>query len=318
MRTALIVAGAIVLSMVVLLTSLAAAFWLLGLREAEVAAPTEDYIALVELSGVIDYSEDPLFGGDVISPRGVEEIVEGLLKDEKAKAVVLVINSPGGTSAAFEVYEHIKRLSERKVVVVYFTDVGASGGYLIALPADHIVAHPTSLVGSVGAIAALLNYKGLLDKLGIKVAVVESGDLKDVGSPYRELTEEDIEFLRDIVRAVADHFAEKVREHRGDKISDMSEVLRAGVYPGARAKELGLVDEVGTLSDAVSAARRLAGLPEDAPIKRIERPVSILDVLSRLQLPFIKTQPTVPLSVEVLLMWPLPQLPGIVTLSPWD
>ncbi|MFZ8794804.1 MAG: S49 family peptidase, partial [Acidilobaceae archaeon] len=210
-----------------------------------VYAQPKPYVALVELSGVIDY-ERPLLGG-AITPGDARSVFDIVKRDPFAKAVVLIVNSPGGTAASFEVYELVRELSREKVVVAYVTGYGTSGGYLIVLPADEIVAHPTAFVGSVGAIAVIVSYKGLMDKLGINATTVKSGDLKDVGNPYRETTSDDIEAVRRLISGVAGVFAEKVREHRGDKIRDYREILRAGVYTGVEAERLGLVDMVGTL-----------------------------------------------------------------------
>jgi len=174
------------------------------------------------------------------------------------------------------------------------------------LPADEIVAHPTAFVGSVGAIAVIISYKGLMDKLGINVTTVKSGDLKDIGNPYREATSDDIEAVRRLINGVAGVFAEKVREHRGDKIRDYREILRAGVYTGVEAERLGLVDMVGTLEDAIGRARELAGLPGDAPALWVERRVSLIDILLGRTSITTLMGGREPLAVEVLLMWPIP------------
>jgi len=297
-RRVLILAVASVLALLVFAAVLAYAF--VGFLRAP-----RPYVALLELSGVIDY-ERPLLGG-AITPRDVEELVRIVERDPWARAVVLVVNSPGGTMAAFEVYELIKKLSSERVVVAYIMGLGTSGGYLIALPAREIVAHPTALVGSVGAVAIITSYKGLLEKLGVNVTTVKSGDLKDVGSPYREVKDEDLRVVEAIVRDTAKLFLEKVREHRGDKIRDYTEIARAGVYTGLEAEKLGLVDRTGTLEEAVKRARELANLPPDTPLVRVERKVSILDILlGRVQQPITTPAPRKPLSIEVLLIWPLP------------
>jgi len=202
-----------------------------------------------------------------------------------AKAVVLVINSPGETAAAFEVYNIIKKLNVERVVVVYVTGVAASGGYLIALPAREIVANPSAVVGSVGAVAVIISVHDLLQRLGVNVTIVKSGELKDVASPYREITEEDVEAVRSIVEAAAKIFAEKLAENRGGRVKNLTEVLRAGVYPAEKAKEL-------------------AGLPRDAPVKRVEPPKpSLLDVLLG-RTSYTSLTPRAPSSVEILLLWP--------------
>lgn len=299
-RVVLVVVLALALSSLILLASIGAALiW-------TAPAPGVPYVAVLELQGVIDY-EKPLLGG-ALTPRDFKELVDIVRGDPAARAVVLVVNSPGGTAAAFEVYEIVKELARDRVLVAYITGYGTSGGYLVTLPAKEIIAHPTALVGSVGAVAVLVNLRGLYEKLGINVTIVKSGDLKDVGSPYRNLTEDDLSVIQSFINEVAGVFASKVREHRGEKIRDWNEILRASVYPGGKAKELGLIDTVGTLEDAIKRARELARLPEDAPARTIRKEVSLIDILlGRIETPRIVSRE--PLSVEVLVMWPLPSEP---------
>ncbi|MDM7274612.1 MAG: signal peptide peptidase SppA [Thermoprotei archaeon] len=299
-RVVLVVVFALALSSLILLASIGAALiW-------TAPAPGVPYVAVLELQGVIDY-EKPLLGG-ALTPRDFKELVDIVRGDPAARAVVLVVNSPGGTAAAFEVYEIVKELARDRVLVAYITGYGTSGGYLVTLPAKEIIAHPTALVGSVGAVAVLVNLRGLYEKLGINVTIVKSGDLKDVGSPYRNLTEDDLSVIQSFINEVAGVFASKVREHRGEKIRDWNEILRASVYPGGKAKELGLIDTVGTLEDAIKRARELARLPEDAPARTIRKEVSLIDILlGRIETPRIVSRE--PLSVEVLVMWPLPSEP---------
>ncbi|ADM27655.1 signal peptide peptidase SppA, 36K type [Ignisphaera aggregans DSM 17230] len=266
--------------------------------------PPTPYIALIELHGTIDY-EQPLFSGSTITPKTVSELVNKILSDPYAKAVVVVVNSPGGTMAAFEIYSILKKLSSEKIVIVYITNIAASGGYLIALPAREIIANPSATIGSVGAIATIINVHNLLQKLGINVTIVKSGELKDVGSMYRETTETDIETIKSLVDSIANEFIEKVIECRGNKIKNISEIRRAGVYPAREAKELGLIDDIGDLDYAINRARQLAGLPPTTPIKRIEptKP-SLLDIiLGRVETQVTPT-PRTPRSIEILLIWP--------------
>ncbi|MEM0340229.1 MAG: S49 family peptidase [Acidilobaceae archaeon] len=264
-----------------------------------------DYVALIKLMGSIDYSSGGLFHQSGITPDHVKSYVEQVLSDPYAKAVVIEVNSPGGTTAAFEVYELIAKLSEERVVVVYITGYGTSGGYLISLPAHAIVAHPTALVGSVGAISVLISFSGLMNNLGINVEIIASGDLKDVASPFRNITSKDIEFLSRIVNDVALYFSSLVKERRGDKIIYWNEVLRGGAYLATEAKRLGLVDYVGTLDDAIEIAKELAGLPKDAPVREFRKPLSLLELfLGSSHSNFMSSKNNIK-SFEVLVMWPL-------------
>ena len=265
-----------------------------------------EYVAVIELSGTISYSESPLslFSGETLTPSQVRDLIGRVESDPSAKAVVLVINSPGGSAAASEeIYQMIKRLSDEKVVVAYIAEYGASGGYYIALPADEIIASPHALTGSVGAVSVVMNYAGLLKKLGIAVETFKSGRLKDIGSSWRNMTEEERLIMQSIVDSIAEKFEERVRENRGDKIQNWSDVITAKPYLGSQAVKAGLVDEVGSLEDAVKIAENLASLPPIAPVKWIKpKKPSLLELL------FGESTASkgMKLSYEVLMMWPLP------------
>ncbi|MCF3653401.1 MAG: signal peptide peptidase SppA [Aigarchaeota archaeon] len=263
------------------------------------------YVALVQLSGTIAYSESPLalLSGETLTPSEVEELVGRIESDPFAEAIVLVINSPGGSAAASEeIYHMIKRLADDRVVIAYISEYGASGGYYIALPTDEIIASPHALTGSVGAVSLVINWAELMGKLGIKVETFKSGELKDIGSAWRPMTDEERRIMQDIINRIAGIFADRAREARGDKIRNWDEVLSARPYLGAQAAEIGLVDKVGSLEDAISEARRLAGLPETAPARWIKpRAPSLLELLLG-----GRSSESMKLSYEVLMMWPLP------------
>lgn len=236
-------------------------------------------VALIELSGTISYSGASLniVSSGSITPSDVKYYVDQALSDPSIRAVVISINSPGGSAAASEeIYQLIKRLAESKPVVVYSPEVLASGGYYISLPAQKIVVNPHALVGSVGAVMEVVNIEDLLNKLGVNVTVLKSGVYKDITSPFRPLTQKEVGILQDIVNKTAQIFIERVREHR--KISD-SEVFQARIYLGEDAVKVGLADYVGTLDNAVDIARQLAGLSPQAPVVKIEKPKSLLQQL---------------------------------------
>ncbi len=223
------------------------------------------YVGLIELSGSIAYSESPLtlFSGDVLTPKDVESLVNQVSRDSTIKAIVFVINSPGGSAAASEeIYNILKKLSYEKAVVSYITEYGASGGYYIALPSREIIASPHALTGSVGAVSIVVNFKELMDKLGIRAETFRSGRLKDIGSAWRDLTDEEKNLMMSMINAIADVFKERVREHRGNKIRDYNEVFTGRPYTGLQALEVGLIDGVGSIDDAVKRACQLAGIPE--------------------------------------------------------
>lgn len=274
--------------------------------QASSTAKSLEYIGLIELSGTIAYSKSPLtlLSGDVITPGDVEQLVLQVSRDPTIKAVVLVINSPGGSAAASEeIYNMLKKLGEEKVLVAYITEYGASGGYYIALPSREIIASPHALTGSVGAVSIVLNYKELMDKLGVKAETFKSGRLKDVGSSWRDLTDEERNIILSMVESIADVFKERVREHRGDKIKNYDEVFTARPYSGIQALEAGIVDDIGSIDDAVKRACQLAKIPEDSPRRWIRpRTPTLLELL----LSGGFSEQPMKLNYEILLMWPLP------------
>ena len=229
-------------------------------------------------------------------------MLEKARKDPQAKAVILYVNSPGGSAAASEaLYNAVKKLSKEKVVVAYIAEYGTSGAYMAVLPSDHIVAAESSLVGSIGVYTMIVNYKGLLDKLGVQVYTFKSGDLKDVGSPFRNMTEEDAEVFKEIISDLFEIFKARVKKHR--TIED-EEVFTGRPFTASKALQLGLIDEIGDFDTAVEAARKLAGLREDVPVKELKpRTPSLFEALLGASVQGrVKLLP----SYEILAMWPPP------------
>lgn len=288
---------------------IAIVIFLVGYLELTGPVRSKNCLAIIELSGEISYEKSSLFvSGNVITPDEVRKTLEIVKEDESVKGVLLVINSPGGSAAASEeIYHQIKSLSEKKTVIAYITEYGASGGYMIALPSKEIIASPLSLTGSVGAVSILINYENLLEKIGVKAYTFKSGSFKDVGSPYRNFTKNEQELFTEMVNETAKNFIKKVVENRGNKVN-ISEIATAKPYLGEQALKVGLIDEIGSFEHAVFRAKQLSGLPEDAPTKVISpsKP-SILDLLLNQEI-FNRsfTETPMELSYEILLMWPLP------------
>jgi protease-4 len=291
-----------VLIAILLIVGLLFAFYVSNPYQAGYVPIQQDYVAVINLSGVISYSTSPLIlWGESITPDDVHDLIQRVKDDPAAKAVVLRINSPGGSAAASEeIYEMISELTKERKVVAYIAEYGASGGYYISLPAEKIVANPSSLTGSVGAVSVIINFAGLFEKIGLKAYTFKSNPLKDVGSPYRNITQEEMDVLQSIVDSTYQEFVDKVIENRGSLI-DRGEVLTGRPFTGLQALRVGLVDEVGTFKEALNIAKQLAGLPEDAPYKVISKPrPSLLSLL------FGGEKTRLKLSYEVLMMWPLP------------
>jgi len=208
---------------------------------------------------------------------GADRVTSELRKISKIttiKAVVLRINSPGGSIGAVqEIYEEVNRLKEKgKKVVVSMGDVGASGAYYIACAADKIVANPGTITGSIGVLMSLGNMEELFRKIGIKVEVIKRGKHKDIGSLSREMTAEEKKLLQGLIDDAYDQFLQVVIEGRNLKKSKAKKIAQGQVFTGRQAKNLGLIDEIGNFQDAVRLAGKLAGIPGEPKVIELPKP----------------------------------------------
>jgi len=217
-------------------------------------------VAVISLSGPIQSeSSGFLFGGSVISPQLVRSQLERAKNDIAVKAIVLQVESPGGSVAASqEILNELERVE--KPIVVSFGDLAASGGYYISAKADKIVALPGTLTGSIGVISEVPNLEGLFQKLGIKMEVFTAGKHKDMYAGVRELTPEEKVIMQEITDQIYDQFVQVVVEGRGLSEDKVRELATGQLYTGVQAKELGLVDELGGLNEAIDLAASLAGI----------------------------------------------------------
>jgi protease-4 len=227
-------------------------------------------VLVIQANGQID--EGPSKGLLRDRPGMVPDIVSQLRlaeKDDDVGAVVIKINSPGGSVTASDVlYHEIKTFKEKtgKKVVAVFMGIAASGGYYIALPADRIVAHPTTVTGSVGVIFLQPKVEGLMEKLGVGVDVSKSGDQKDMGSPFRASTEEEARLLQDLTDQLGRRFIDLLIQHRQVTPEALDDIRTARIFLADEARQLGLVDRIGYVEDAIQSAKTLAGLPDDAKV----------------------------------------------------
>lgn len=228
-----------------------------------------DKVAIVEIRGVI------------IDPQPVVEKLVKLRKNEKVKAIVLRIDSPGGAvGPAQEIHAEVKKAQKEKKVLVSVGSVAASGGYYIACGADKIMANPGSITGSIGVIVESLNVEELLNKLGLKSVVVKSGKVKDMGSPFRPMTDEEKQLLQGVLDSVHDQFIRAVAEGRNLPLEKVRELADGRIFSGDQAKALGLVDELGNFEDAIALAAKLAGIKGEPEVIYPEKKrFSILDLL---------------------------------------
>jgi len=249
-----------VVVLVVVLALIGSCAWIstLALRggSAEKVA-TGDAIAVIPIDGVIAGSGSA--AGGVITPQGFLEQFDKATKDSNVKAIVLRVDSPGGTVAASEeIATYVKEST--KPVVVSIGDVGASGAYMVSSQADSIIALPGSAVGSIGVITEIPNVSDLLDKVGVKFTVVHAGKYKDAGSPYRALKPEEKALIQGQVDEVYGQFIDIVAEGRSLPRSEVESMATGWAWNGTEAKRLGLIDATGTYRDAMKKAAALGGI----------------------------------------------------------
>ncbi|MCH8271837.1 MAG: signal peptide peptidase SppA [Candidatus Marinimicrobia bacterium] len=203
-------------------------------------------------------------------------------EDDDIDAIIFRISSPGGgVSASQEIYEEVRKIrNSGKPILASLGAVAASGGYYVAIAANKIMSNPATVTGSIGVIVGLPNYKGLMNKLGLSYVNITSGPYKDSGSPFKELKEEDREIFQSIVDDLYNQFVEAVSLERNISAERVREVADGRIYSGLLAKELGLIDTLGTYEDALKYAVELAGLSgKPRIIKERRKQLSIFDLL---------------------------------------
>lgn len=245
------------------------------LVEFTVEGSGKNKILILPVTGVISSQAKKTFltSGSSL----VQEVLAQLKKaelDPFVKAVILKVDSPGGTVTASDIlYNEIKKFREKtnKPVVASILNVGASGAYYLSLPADNIIAHPTSIVGSVGVIFMRPKFRGLMDKIGIDVAVSKSGKNKDLGSPFNATSKNEEEYFQIVTDKLASRFFSLVQKHRSLSEASLEEVKTAAIYLPEKAKQLGLIDDIGYLPDVIAKAKVLAKISDDIHIVTYRR-----------------------------------------------
>ncbi|MCL4872531.1 signal peptide peptidase SppA [bacterium] len=240
------------------------------LSEKVVGGKGDDKVLLLEISGMLtDEKPGGVLGLDTapnLTAR-IREELELAAADPKVKAVVLRINTPGGSVTTSDIIAHeIKRFKEKKKVpiVAGLMDLAASGGYYIASSADRIIAQPTTVTGSIGVVALSVNASGLMEKLGITNQTVKSGEMKDLGSPIRPMTEEERRVLQAVIDGLFERFLDQVIEGRPGRFTreELRAISDGRILTAPQALDHKLVDSIGYLDDAIEAAKEAAGIKE--------------------------------------------------------
>lgn len=228
--------------------------------------------------GDIDIVRGPRVGiveleGPIFSSRPVVRQFKKFEKEGNVKAIVFRINSPGGGIAASqEIYQYAKRVRKSgKPVVVSMASAAASGGYYVALGADTIMANPGTTTGSIGVIAEIPNFQGLMEKIGVSMTVIKSGEFKDTGSPYRGISPQDRQYLQNWIDNGYEQFIRTVAVERGIDLDSVRALADGRVYSGEQANNLGLIDSLGTLEDAIHLAAQLGGITGEPKVVRVHR-----------------------------------------------
>ena len=236
-------------------------------------AKTKKQIARIEITGAI-------------ASQTRKNVLKALkiVEEKKFPALLLRIDSPGGTVGdSQEIYEALKKLREKVKIVASFGNISASGGVYIGMGAEHIMANPGTITGSIGVIIRGNNIERLLDKVGVSFKVIKSGPYKDILSFDRELTPEEEQILQSLIDSTYEQFVATVAEGRNLPVEDVKKFADGRIFSGQQALELGVVDKLGTEEDA---RRWLAEMVDLDPIKTecntIEEPKPLLQkILSR-------------------------------------
>lgn len=241
----------------------------------------EDAVAVVRVEGVIVSGKEADWSLSATGNAYSDSIVERLERadqDPSVKAIVLRVNSPGGgVVATDEIYSALTEIE--KPLVVSMGEMAASGGYYVSCAAEEILANPATLTGSIGVISTVPNFEELLDKVGIEMLVIKSGTMKDEMSPYRQPTEEEIAHWQGIIDEAYEQFLGVVVEGRDLHPDEARELADGRVYTGHRALELGLVDQLGNLPEALELAAELGGIEGKPRVIEYQRTPSLMEML---------------------------------------
>jgi protease-4 len=239
------------------------------LEEHTVSGSGRDRIVMVDITGEITSESTGSAFGLTVKESTVsrtEAALRKALDDDRVVALIVRINSPGGTVTASDIlYEQIRRFKKESSVPVIaeVVDMAASGAYYAALAADEIVAHPTSVVGSVGVIMQSVSLSGLMQKIGVRNQSVKTGEMKDIGSPLTEMTEAQRQVLEGVVGDMYQRFLQLVRENRPKLTDEADKQMQDGrIFSARQALSGGLIDRIEYLDQTIERTKRMVGVDE--------------------------------------------------------
>jgi protease-4 len=242
-----------------------------------------DCVALITISGVIGSGDEApsLFSSSGAGEMELTKQLREAAKDDSVKAVLLRINSPGGSAAAsWSIYKEVLRLRGKKPVVVSMGDVAASGGYYIASAAEWIVAGPATETGSIGVITEVLNYSELAAKFGVKGEIFTSGPYKDSMNPLRAMRPDERDMIKAMIMDVYGQFVADVAVGRKLKPEQVRHLADGRVYTGSQAKKVGLVDELGNFRDALDIAAKRGGIKGEPRVRQMGHTSGLYSLLN--------------------------------------
>lgn len=234
-------------------------------------------VALIPIKGEIVSEKVSSFGSNSISSPEIVDMIDEASEDESLKAIVLEINSPGGSPVASdEITEAIKNAN--KTTIAWIRELGASGGYYIASGCDKIVAHPMALTGSIGVVGSYLEFAGFLQDYNVTYRRLVAGEYKDMGSPFKEMTEEEKERYQHLLDTIHDIFIEEVATNRNLSRENVEEIATGEVLLGVDAKDKGLVDVLGSEDEVRGILEK--ELNETISFRRYQQKMTFLEALS--------------------------------------
>ena len=205
-------------------------------------------VAMIKVEGPIMVSSDSPFS-EQASSSDIIGFIEDADNNPAIKAIIIDVNSPGGSAVASdEIASAIKKANKTTVSVI--REVGASGGYWVASAADHVIANRMSVTGSIGVLGSYLEFSGFLDRYNVTYQRLVSGKYKDIGTPLKELTGEERSLIQDVLDEIHEDFILAVSENRNLNPEDVRKIADGMLFTGKRAKDLGLVDELGGIEEA--------------------------------------------------------------------